>query len=248
MREKNNKLNEGIALLTESYVKDNDRFKIGKMGYIGRLIAINDCMCPNDLAIIAAQIFQSLLNDSKSYNELESKIIEPLTNQMEIYIAAREHYDEQFISKILLCLVEILHYNTFLQRNNLSEPLQRLISRIHCTYPGYSSLFWSQFAFNFHYFFYSYQNNLHKDALGVLKDLEDKLFSLEFSSDTQFTEESKKLLQGAYVYNKCQLVEVGYTRKKELLEYSKNLLTQALDNSRDLLESLFSEQDHSLRV
>lgn len=245
--EKNKILNEDKAGLVEGWRNGTDGD--GGMGYIAAMIGLNDQMIPNDLAIMSAQIYRTLINkDYQSFLELQPTLIESLDTHLEVYIAASEHYDEQFIAKLLSCLVDILHYNTYLNNNILAESIKTLISRIHCTYPMDSRLFWSQLAFKFHYVFYCYQANLHKNALDQLKDLEGNLFSLQFSTDKHLSEKSKQLLQGAYIYNKCQLANLGYTEENELLDYAKNLLSQALDNKDDLLREIFSAQEHSLRV
>lgn len=245
--EENKELSKDMAQLAEGYVKGKDRD--GGMGYIGAMIGVNDQMSPNDLAIITAQIYRTLINkDYQSYNELEPKLIESLNNHLEIYTAASEHYDEQFLSKIIFILVDILHYNSYLNNKNLSESTKRLMSRIECTYPFCSKLHWSQLALKFHYVFYYYQANLYQNALDQLKHLEYDLFSLKFSYDDQLAEKNKQLLRGSYVYNKCQLTDLGFTEKNDLLDYAKNLLSQALGNNDELLREIFSDQEHALRI
>jgi hypothetical protein len=245
--EENNKLNEDMAQLAEGYAKGKDRD--GGMGYIGAMIGVNDQMSPNDLAIISAQIYRTFLNkDYQAYRELEPKLIESLNNHLEIYIAASEHYDEQFLSKIIFILVDILHYNNYLDHINLSENTKRLMSKIECTYHSHSNLHWSQIALKFHYAFYYYQAHLPQNALDQLKNLEDDLFSLKFSNDNQITEKNNQLLRGSYVYNKCQLADLGFTEKKELLNYAKNLLSHGLDNNEGLLREIFSDHEHALRI
>lgn len=243
--EKNKNLNKTMALLAEGWVKGND----GPMAYIGGMIGVNDQMGPNDLAIITAQIVQALINkDYQSYIDQEPKLIESLTNQIEILIAASDYYDEQFLSKIIFSFVDILHFNTYLKNHNLSDFAKRLMSRIGCLESKYSCPNWSQIVLLFHYVFYYHQVNQRQNAIDALKHLEGILFSLNFNYDKGLPDRSKKILQGSYVYNKCQLVGLGYTRKTELTEYAKNLLTQSLDNHEGLLHNLFSDPEHTLRV
>lgn len=243
----NKNLNEDMRRLAEAF--HNGRDNDGGMGFIGAMIGLNDLMIPNDLAVITAQIYQTLINkDYQFFIELQAKLIESLSDYFEIYIAASDHYDEQFIAKLLFCLADILHYNNFLNNTILPESINRLISKIECTYPIDSRLYWSQFAFKFHYVFYNYNANLPKNAIDQLNELEGNLFSLAFNTDEYLLEKSKNLLQGSYVYNKCQLVDVGYSEKIRLFEYSKGLLSQALDNNDEIMHEFFSEIKRTLHV
>ena len=240
--ERNIALSKNMALFAEGWVKGND----GPMSYMAAMIGLNDQMYPNDMAIIVAQMAQTLIKkDLKFYTELEPKLIDSLSNQIETYIAAHDYYDEQFLSKILFSFVDILHYNTYLNNFILPDSITSLMSRIGSVESSYSCPFWSQIAVYFHYVFYYYQANQRQNALDALKHLEGILYSLNFSHDKNIPDKSKLLLQGSYIYNKCQLVDLGYSRKIEFNEYAKDLLTQALENEDSLIHELFNDQEHS---
>lgn len=243
---KNKELYDIAAQITHSYHYGNDGE--GGMGHIGAMLGLNDQISPNELAIIAAQIYQAVINkDTQPYIQIETKLIESLTHQIEIYQAASEHYDEQFLAKIILCFVDILHYNAYLVKE-LPQYIDDFMRWISWTYSTYADPRWSPIALLFHYVFYYNQVNQRKNAIDTLEYLEKILFSLKFSSDKQLPEKSKYLLQGAYVYNKCQLADVGFSEKIDLLEYSKHLLSQALNNKHELLSELFSEPEHGVGV
>lgn len=238
--EHNMRLADDMVTLAKGWVNENS-----PMAYIAAMLGVKDQEMPSSLAITIAQIYKTLINkDDKAYISHEPKTMESLDSVFNTYLAAHDHYDEEVLAKIIFCIIEILH-NNHLKNSSTSKSIERMISYLTSIYPNGTNFPWPVIALRFHQVFLLHQAGDTKSALTALERLESDLFSLNFIRSTRFTEKNKDLLCGAFVFNKCQISDFGYTEKNELSDYAHKLFSQALTDDDELITEVFLERKNS---